>query len=81
MIDELNGRIQNLQTARDFLVKAETAEANGAAPMRGTAVVPTGQVTLEATARRSMSPEARRKIGIASRRRWAEKRKAEAGKK
>lgn len=71
IIEELDTQIATLQSARELLMKAD--EGHSAV----TALVPRRPITLaagEQRPRRTMSAEARKKIGAASRKRWKERR-------
>lgn len=71
IIAEIDAQIQKLQQARELLSGFATAGPKG--PGR-----PKGSKNTSTTRKRKLSPEGRRRIQEAMKRRWAERRKAAA---
>ena len=77
IIAEIDVQIQKLQQARDLLAGTEEAPRRGPGRPKGskaasTASAPTGE------RKRKLSPEGRKRIAEAMKRRWAERAKANA---
>ena len=81
ILAEIDAQIAKLQQARALLSGTATADSTGkkgvGRPRKSTSAA--GQATKQPTsgrAKRNLSPEARKRIADAQKRRWAERRKA-----
>ena len=77
IIAEIDAQIQKLQQARELLSGAATAERRGPGRPKGSKNV----TTPAAPRQRKLTPEGRKRIAEAMKRRWAERRKQTASSK
>lgn len=76
IIAEIDAQIHKLQQARELLSGVAVAERRGPGRPKGSKNVPTSATTPR---QRKLTPEGRKRIAEAMKRRWAERRKQGAG--
>lgn len=76
IIAEIDSQIQKLQQARDLLAGAEEAPRRGPGRPKGTNGASAATKAPAGERKRKLSPEGRKRIAEAMKRRWAERAKA-----
>ena len=80
LVQEIDSEISRLQQARALLVGEPTKRGPGRPKARGTRVAAAVAPIKSAKRKRRLSPEGRKRIADAMRKRWAERRKQQGTK-
>ncbi len=78
IIAEIDAQISKLQQARQLLAGADVVKRNGPGRPKGSKNAPASAATETGKRKRKLTPEGRKRIADAMKRRWAERKKTPA---